>query len=408
MPAIDLSEYKEYTSASFNSAQHANKLLLETNDPQDSTIDLDTAIKRLGFDLKDISSKIEEMMQTNTSTFVKEFEKVEQLKVKTESVKPSINQLKLSFQRLNDEIVKPYNQCTNLQMALKRIHQTNQLLRSLTYATHLLAKIEELDKSENALATKPFKTLNTLASLLREFSNYIKKSNLGMIRIIRDYSQFTTILMKRCDTVIQYQTKNLLKFPIQEYVNPAHISTNNPEEKSLFNIISASVSLDIKKATAIIELFYTASSKHSVNLILRNLNNTKYLPPYIRSLERPAKLVSQLEKELKAIKMNDASTSLWNFLLDDEPFVLLTRDEMENISLLDKFWRDVALGIDSGVKEIVNKGGPIVNSLKKIKPQLELEVTKLVTSSYEEYGSQKGKIETRMMVNSVTNFERRK
>lgn len=348
------------------------------------------------------------MMQTNTSTFVKEFEKVEQLKVKTESVKPSINQLKLSFQRLNDEIVKPYNQCTNLQMALKRIHQTNQLLRSLTYATHLLAKIEELDKSENALATKPFKTLNTLASLLREFSNYIRKSNLGMIRIIRDYSQFTTILMKRCDTVIQYQTKNLLKFPIQEYVNPAHISTNNPEEKSLFNIISASVSLDIKKATAIIELFYTASSKHSVNLILRNLNNTKYLPPYIRSLERPAKLVSQLEKELKAIKMNDASTSLWNFLLDDEPFVLLTRDEMENISLLDKFWRDVALGIDSGVKEIVNKGGPIVNSLKKIKPQLELEVTKLVTSSYEEYGSQKGKIETRMMVNSVTNFERRK
>ncbi|CAI8497807.1 unnamed protein product [Pichia kudriavzevii] len=214
--------------------------------------------------------------------------------------------------------------------------------------------------------------------------------------------------MKRCDTVIQYQTKNLLKFPIQEYVNPAHISTNNPEEKSIFNIISASVSLDIKKATAIIELFYTASSKHSVNLILRNLNNTKYLPPYIRSLERPAKLVSQLEKELKAIKMNDASTSLWNFLLDDEPFVLLTRDEMENISLLDKFWRDVALGIDSGVKEIVNKGGPIVNSLKKIKPQLELEVTKLVTSSYEECGSQKGKIETRMMVNSVTNFERRK
>lgn len=424
MTQAELSEYGSYISRNFNAAEIANELLLETNNTTESTIELDTAIKKLGFDSNDVNNKVEANIRANSKTLIEEFNQVKVFKEEAELVRPSVNQLNNLFERLDREIINPYNECMNLQMGLKKIHQTNKLLRSLTFVVHLLSRIEGIDKSENSLATKPCKNLYNLSVLLKEFSGYASNSNLNLIKIVRDYVQFSKILTQRCKTVIQAQIKNLLKFPIQQYINaPSNIGIPNnssDNEKLISNLLSSAMLIDNDNLPNHIELIYTASTKYSVNLILRNLNNTKYLPSYIRSLENPAKVIKDLEKSMKSIVWISSEASnldkdgkdltMWDYVVKLESFKLLDTEEMSSISLVDKFWREIALGVDSGVKEVVNRGGPIVKNLKDIKQQLENEVKSVVKNSYtaSESLTNTEKLEIRMMLNSVTNFEKRK
>lgn len=418
MEDSNLSEYGDYLSKSFNAGDLANRLLLETNNTQDSEIELETSIKKLDFDISDLNSKIDDNVRENSGLLIEELAQVEEFKDEIKIIQPSVNQLNNSFQRLEDEIIKPYNECVNLQMALKKVHQTNKLLRSLTFAIYLINKIEEIDKSENNLSVKPFKQLYNLSTLLRELTSYINNPSLKLIKLIRDYVQFSEILIKRCQNVIQVQIRNLLKFPIQEYVtNTTGAGSDQDAEKSLFNLLSSKLLLDEKNLVSSIELIYAASSKHSINLILRNLNNTKYLPSYINSLERPSRLIAQLEKCMKSIKWVDDSksenteVSIWNHLISTNASLILGGDEeIQSCRLLDRYWREIALGVDSGVREVVNRGGPIVRNLKNIKGELEKSIGQVVSSSYSEKEEpfRADKLEYRMMLNSITNFERRK
>lgn len=418
MESSNLSEYGDYLSKSFNAGELANKLLLETNNAQDSDIELETSIKRLDFDISDLNSKIDDNVRENSGLLIEEFAQVEKFKDEIKVIQPSVGQLNNSFQRLENEIIKPYNECVNLQMALKKVHQTNKLLRSLTFAIYLINKIEEIDKSENNLSVKPFKHLYSLSVLLRELTSYINNPSLKLIKLVRDYVQFSEILIKRCQNVIQVQTRNLLKFPIQEYVtNTGDAEPEQDTEKSLFNLLSSKLLLDEKNLVSSIELIYTASSKHSINLILRNLNNTKYLPSYINSLERPSRLIAQLERCIKSMKWVDefgsgnTEVSVWDHLLSTNASLILGGDEeRQSRGLLDRYWREIALGVDSGVREVVNRGGPIVRNLKNIKGELEKAIGEVVSGSYSEMGEpfKVDKLEYRMMLNSITNFERRK
>ncbi|KAG0680661.1 hypothetical protein C6P40_004180 [Pichia californica] len=417
----DLSEYEQYLSKDFNAGEIANKLLIETNNIQDSEIELETSIKKLQFDIKDINFKIDNNVKNNSKNLIEEFNKIENFNNEIKIIKPSINQLNNSFKRLDNEIIKPYNECIELQFALKKVHQTNKLLRFLTFAIYLINKIEEIDKSENNLSIKPFKNLFNLTILLNEYLNYMKisNSNLKLIKLIKDYNQFSEILIKRCQNLIQIHSKNLLKFPIQEYVtNLNNISNNENNEKSLLNLLSSEILIDNKNFIPLIELIYNASSKHSINLILRNLNNTKYLPGYIKSLEKPAKLISQLEKALKLIKWvdnsdnniedNENGITVWNYLiLHPNLSSIFYNNDLSNISLLDKYWREIALGVDSGVREVVNKGGPIVRNLKNIKIEIEKSIEFSISSSYGD-SFKSDKLEYIMVINSITNFEKRK
>lgn len=415
----DLSEYSEFLSRDFNPGDLANKLLLETNSTQDSEIELETSIKKLNFDIKDLNSKIDDNVKVNSKVLVNEFSQIDKFKDEIQLIQPSINQLNNSFQRLDNEIIKPYNECIELQIALKKVHQTNKLLRFLTFAIYLINKIEEIDKSENNLSSKSFKYLYNLSILLNEFTNYSELSNpnLKLIKLIRDYIQFSQILIKRCQNIIQTQSKNLLQFPIQEYVT--NNNTNNSKkfsdnEKSLFNLLSSSILIDNQRFISLIELIYTSSLKHSINLILRNLNNTKFLPAYIRSIERPSKLIGQLETCLKTIKWtdinksksNDDDITVWQYLVNNNISLLFT-DELQNIGLLDKFWKEVAIGVDSGVREVVNRGGPILRNLKNIKKEIEISIQNVISNSYGD-SFKSDKLEYIMVLNSITNFEKRK
>lgn len=416
----DLGEYEAYLSSDFNAAQLANSLFLETNNSHDSSLDLETSIKKLGFDLNDLNLKINENVKTNSKILIKEFDQIEKLKNETDLLKPSINQLNNSFERLNNEIIKPYNECINLQNALKKIHQTNKILRSLTFIVYLLNKIEEIDKSENSLSTKPFKILYNLSVLLNEFNNYSNKQSLNLIKLISDYIKFSVILTKRCENIIQFQIKNLLKFQVNDYLNnnnKIELKTEN-NEKILFNLLASSLLLNNSNFISLIELIYSTSIKHSINLILRNLNNTKFLPSYIKSLELPSNLIATLENFMKNNKWISSSIShisditIWENIRNNNLIKIFNIDELNSISLIDKFWRDVALGVDSGVKETVNRGGPIVKNLKLIKDQLEIEIKNVVQNSYKGEENIKilktEKLEIRMMLNSITNFEKRR
>lgn len=107
----------------------------------------------------------------------------------------------------------------------------------------------------------------------------------------------------------------------------------------------------------------------------------------------------------------NTEVSVWDHLLSTNASLILGGDEeRQSRGLLDRYWREIALGVDSGVREVVNRGGPIVRNLKNIKGELEKAIGEVVSGSYSEMGEpfKVDKLEYRMMLNSITNFERRK
>lgn len=350
-------EYEIYEESEFNAVEVANKLLLETNYPQDTKLDLETSNKKLGFCSSDLNIKIENLVKSNTKPFIDEVDQVEKSKDEVTSVKPSMEQLKLSYDRLDNEIVKPYNECVKLQDALKKLNQTNKILRNLSYIMYIINKIEEIDKSENSLNSKPLRKLSELCSLLADFTEFSKTVELKSIKIVRDYIDFTKILSKNCENIVNIQIKNLTKdLPSEKHVKNLISSVNSLTKMGVFKS---------EKLEKVKSQVFSECLKSSISIILKNLNSTKNLPTYIRNLDKSVKLLVQIGCSA------------------------------------DEFWKELAVGIEPGVKETVNRGGPIVKNLKLIKNDLETEIKDVV-------GKTSGKLETTMMINSLTNFEKRR
>lgn len=354
---MGIDEYDIYEDNGFNATEIANKLLLETNNPQDTKLDLETSNKKLGFCSSDLNLKIENLIKSNTKPFINELEQVEKLKDEVSTVKPSMQQLKSSYDRLDNEIVKPYNECVRLQDALKKINQTNKILRKLSYIMYLIYKIEEIDKSEGSLNSKPLRRLSDLCSLLADLKEVSNNIDIQSIKIVRDYIEFSKILTNTCENIINIQIRNLTKdVPTEKHV------------KNLMSSIDSLSKIGVFKADKLEKVkaqIFSECLKSSITIILRNLNNTKSLPSYVRNLDKSVKLIVQIGCSA------------------------------------DEFWKELAIGIEPGVKDIVNKGGPIVKNLKLIKNDLETEIKDVV-------GKSSGKMETTMMLNSLTNFEKRR
>ena len=401
---MSLDDYAAYLKDNFNPSEMANALLLETNTSADSNLDLETSLKRLEFDMKDLKSRVNATVRSGSTSIVAQMDNVSTFHSHLEVLKPSLTQLENSFARLDNEIIKPYNECTNLHSALKKIHSTNSLLRTLMFALHLLSQLEEIDKSDTSLASSPYKSLLSTARLITEFQTYTTIPSLNTIKLIRDYTQFTSTLAKRCIMVINNEVKNMLKFPTQEYAsNNVSAIQSFPSltslEEAITNLITAANYLDPTSIKQIVSLMYNTATKHSTTIILRNFNNTKYLPAYIRSLQRPRLMLVALENALRNIPVSHSpsgdSTSLWEKLVISDDIEFITA----SISLTSSYWRTVAIGLDAGVKEVVARGGPILRNLQNIRKEMETEVQDVVVEDG---------VERRMVLNSLTNLEKRR
>ncbi|KAG7705539.1 hypothetical protein KL933_002377 [Ogataea haglerorum] len=384
-----MSEYAAYLE-DFDPLKYANELVVSTNSVEDSNLDLTTSIKRLQFDLKDVEKRLQKSASENYTTLISELDTAEELHNTIQQIKPSLKQVNGSYARLETEILQPYNESSNLHSALRKIHQTSNLLRSSTYFIYLISRIEEIDKTDQELNKMPFKSLISLARLLNQVKIHLADSPfLKSLKLVRDYEPFQQLQTARVMDICNTHLKNLsLSYDVQSMLNLINALSIMSSE-SFYNQLQQLLSLKIAAA---------------INLIIKNLNNTKNLDRVFAEVSASGKLVNQLERVMKSNKWQNANNTQ-----DTQASTLTIYEKVNSVlqfgsSLGTLFWKDTAIGVEPKFKEIVTRGGPIARNLKQLKEEIRHLIEKAVLDSFD---GDRGPecLEVRMMLNSVASLD---
>ncbi|KAG7879193.1 hypothetical protein KL905_003413 [Ogataea polymorpha] len=384
-----MSEYAAYLE-DFDPLKYANELVVSTNNVEESELDLTTSIKRLQFDLKDVEKRLQKTASENYTTLISELDTAEELHNTIQLIKPSLKQVNASYARLETEILQPYNESSNLHSALRKIHQTSNLLRSSTYFIYLISRIEEIDKTDQELNKKPFKSLISLARLLNQVKIHLADSPfLKSLKLVRDYESFQQLQTAKVMDICNTHLKNLsLSYDAQSMLNLINALSIMSSE-SFYNQLQQLLSLKIAAA---------------INLIIKNLNNTKSLDRVFAEVSASGRLINQLEKVMKSNKWQDANNTK-----DTQPSTLTIYEKVNSVlqfgsSLGTLFWKDTAIGVEPKFKEIVTRGGPIARNLRQLKEEIKNFIKNAVLDSFD---GDRGPecLEVRMMLNSVVSLD---
>lgn len=343
--------------------------LQETNATDTQILDLQTPIKKLKFELNDLNSNILTIIESNTSIINENFQNLDKLSNEL-SINKSFNYLNNSYNRINNEILNPFNQCNEILIAINNINKTNKNLRNLSYLINILSKIESIDKSEKSLSNKPFRNLLNLSKLINEFENNIKlDKNLLKINIINQYNEYINRILKNCQLIINNNTNNILKFN----------DNNSDSDKSILNLVNSSKVLNESNFDQLIKQIFNSCLNYSINLIIRNLNNSKNLTKFISSLIKPVMIL---------ITINEISNS--------------------NSNLDEIYWKELSISINNGLREVISRGGPVLKNLVIIREDIISSINKLFEKVYQDENIRKTKnIQLQMMINSLSNFQKR-
>ena len=401
---IDLSDYDTFLEPDFNPISFANDLLLATNSSQNE-LDLSTSIKRVKFDINNIDLNLEKISTDDHDNLIKEIHKSITSKELFQQITPQLDHVNSSYQRLEKDIIDPYKEATKIQDALKKLHSTSYLLRSVTYFLFLVQQIEDFSNSEEISNTIPNNSkINT--KLLVKLSKYhqqlnthnSKNPNLKSLRIVKEYEP---IAIERTRSLLQ-----LLKNSIKSIAERSIKSKSDIELKETFQSLAL---LDKSELYNSIRELLSTNVIISVNFLTRVLNSPRNIENALDEVAKKGALISNISKLLDQIDLNSItdveslSTNSQNniskkSLLND----LL--DSLEIVNLLSVFWRDVAKKFELKFKETMNRGGPVAKSLSSYKEQIRASIIKKVTQS--DSSISKDGIEVRMMLNSVSTLER--
>ncbi|OEJ88455.1 Conserved oligomeric Golgi complex subunit 5 [Hanseniaspora osmophila] len=139
-------DFEEYLEESFNYIQFSNSFLKATNQSSKNTIDFKTPIKKITYDLEEIESRLETCVKSNYQLLISQLQETDNNSQHLQkALVPNLDYIELSYNRLNNHVLGPYERATKLQLALNKIHQTNTLLRSFLNFSSLILQAQTFD-----------------------------------------------------------------------------------------------------------------------------------------------------------------------------------------------------------------------------------------------------------------------
>lgn len=144
-----LDDFEAFLEPQFDAVAFALLLLLATNVVGDLVIDLATPIKKLKFDAKEAEKRMDELAANNSQLLLRNFERVSSAQELLEKeLLPLTKRAAKAYERILKELVVPYEDAVKLNLALKRIHATLDLLRASGF---FFLFLQQLQDAENLL-----------------------------------------------------------------------------------------------------------------------------------------------------------------------------------------------------------------------------------------------------------------
>ncbi|KAK3680477.1 Conserved oligomeric Golgi complex subunit [Vermiconidia calcicola] len=136
-------DYETFTSPAFSATAFANKLILQTNNADDTPLDLSTPLSRVLFDVQEVDTHIDTLTTKNALPIIEHTQTRSEAGSKIlESVEEQVRSLTESYARLEREVGERYAAAEQVGVAAERMLRTLRLGRGVQRAVQLGRQLE--------------------------------------------------------------------------------------------------------------------------------------------------------------------------------------------------------------------------------------------------------------------------
>ncbi|KAI2469058.1 oligomeric Golgi complex subunit 5 [Annulohypoxylon bovei var. microspora] len=380
-------DYEAFLDPSFSPSSFANSLVLATNNPNDTPLDLSTPLSKVLFDAQEIDSHID--LLTTRCAIPLLSHATEQTEASGRIISEIDNQVKSlneSYKQLEKEVIQKHAEADEVRQVAARLWETLKLGRSVGRCLQLGRQLEiqhtEIGGSGTGSRKEDHRALVRCAHTLLSLREIVDKKALGEEGHGLDKVNAIRSLQDSIIAPIEKSVKNTSEQMIREFnVGSASGTTTFAQsEEAKTRMISAAITLYL-----ISPVTGTKPDKWTPQLLLQALEVylRNSLQSSIASLARSLATLPSLDRTLGEISARCQNIVALEIILSTTnalPHPLLpthkpTSSDKSNLlqyllayletgSLASYFWRTMASSLATRVQEIVNRGGVSARTLK--------------------------------------------
>lgn len=413
-------DYETFLDPEFSPTAFANSLVLATNNPSDTPLDLSTPLSRVLFDVQEIDTHIHTLTTKSALpllNYTKDQDDAGQRIVN--EVETQIAGLTDGYQRLEREVIQRYDTANDVRLTVERLWQTVKIGRAvgrcLLLGRQLEAQMAEVGsgaagkKESHRAMIRAATTLLTIRQLLAASGPDEEGEHLSRIHLVTNVQNS---LVSPSDDALQTRAQQIIREFSMSSLAP---STPGPatyaqSEETKSRTTSALLTLYLLAPTlqlSALQSYLRTSLTSSLASIARALANLPNLDRTLLEVSARCQNIVALESLLETVKpppnpskegvSGDFAPS--NFL---EPLLA----SLDTSSLPSYFWRSLAEGLAGRVSDLVARGGVNARTLKSQRERVRESIRECVFKGSQGPGGARGtegawEREAAVMVGSV-------
>ena len=413
-------DYETFLDPNFSPASFANSLVLATNNPSDTPLDLSTPLSRVLFDVQEIDTHIHTLTTKSALpllNYTKDQNDAGQRIVS--EVEAQVANLTDGYQRLEREVIQRYETADEVRIAVERLWQTVKIGRGvgrcLLLARQLEAQMGEVGpgsaakKEDHRAMIRAANTLLTIRQLLAASGSDEEGEHLLGINLI---SSLQNGLLASSDSTLQSRGQQIIReFSMSSLApSPNGAATYAQSEETKARTISALLTLHLLSPQLLLsalQSYLRTCLTSSLASIARALANLPNLDRTLLEVSARCQNIVALEGLLETVKVpsrptrevTDSGGEPTNFL---RPLLVA----LDTSSLPSYFWRSLAEGLAGRVSDLVARGGVNARALRSQRDRVRESMRDCVFKGSQGPGGARGREgawerEAAVMVGSV-------
>lgn len=421
-------DFEAFLEPQFNPSDFANSLVLATNNPSDTALDLSTPLSRVLFDIQEIDTHIHTLTTKSAIpllAYTKDQAEAGQ-QIVTE-IETQVASLKDGYQRLEQEVVRRYEAAEEARLGAERLWQTVRIGRAvgrcLLLARQLDAQMAEMMGNEKAAGKEDHKamirasrTLFIIRALIAASGPGQEDEHLAQIDIV---SNLQSSLLTTSDATLRARSQQIIREFSMTSLSATSTATSTYAQSEEMKSRTTSALLTLYTISpqlllSALHSYLRTSLTSSLASIARALASIPTLDRTLLEVSARCQNIGALETLLDSVKpperadLDFQNVSREASVKEREPINLLEPllVALDTSSLPSYFWRSLAEGLAARVADLMSRGGAAARTLKAQREKVRDAIRDCVLRGSQGPGSTKGREgtwerEAAVMVGSV-------
>ncbi|KAF5609875.1 uncharacterized protein FSUBG_3656 [Fusarium subglutinans] len=372
-------DYETFLDPDFSPASFANTLVVSTNNPNDTPLDLSTPLSRVLFDAQEIDSHID-VLTTRSAVPLLNYtqEQTQASKNIVGELDGQIRSLNDSYRQLEKEVIDKHAEADEVRLVALRLWETLKLGRSVGRCLQLGRQLEvqhsELDsgtgkEDHRALVRCAYTILSLREVLDRKAPG---EEGFGLNRVDAVKSLQDTVVTPIDRSVRERAERTIREFSVQStstFAQVEDIKALTASALTALYLLSPTTGFKPDKwvprlLLQSLETYIRSALQASITALSRSLGQLPTLDKALADVMTKCQNVVSLEAVLETTRSpahpllptssQPTQSSLLQFLLA----------HLETGSLASFFWRTMASSLATRVQDIMNRGGVVARTLR--------------------------------------------